>query len=90
MALGDETAFSHEGVVDFVNNRLDPGTGTLQAHGVFPNKDGSLVPGFFARVRVPGSGRYEATLIPEGAIGTDQSNSYVFVVGQGNKVEHAR
>lgn len=80
MRLENETGFPHEGVVDFVDNRVDTGTGTLRARGVFPNPSGTLTPGFFARVRVPGSGRYEALLVPESSIGTDQDIKYLLVV----------
>ena len=80
MALANETDFPHEGVVDFVDNKVDPGTGTIRCRGVFPNPDGLLTPGFFARVRVPGSGRYTALLVPDAAVGTDQNIKYLLVV----------
>ena len=57
-ALSNETTFPHEGVIDFVDNRVDPNTGTIRARGVFPNPDGLLTPGFYARVRIAGTGRY--------------------------------
>ena len=69
MQLEDETGFPHQGMIDFVDNRLDPSTGTIRARGVFPNATGWLLPGFFARVRVPGSGRYEALLVPDSGEG---------------------
>lgn len=81
MSLADETSFAHEGVIDFVDNKIDVGTGTISARGVFPNPQGSLTPGFFARMRVPGSGRYQALLIPDSAISTDQNIKYLLVVG---------
>lgn len=87
MALGNETTFPHEGVVDFVDNKVDPGTGTIRARGVFPNPDGLLTPGFFARVRVPGSGRYTTLLVPDAAVGTDQNIKYLLVVNGEDKVE---
>src|SRR5258707_15780159 len=59
----------------------------MRARGVFPNADHSLSPGFFARLRVPGSGKYPALLIPDRALGSDQAEKFVYVVGAENKVE---
>jgi RND family efflux transporter MFP subunit len=85
LQLADETTFEHEGVIDFVDNSLNPNTGTLRARAVFDNKDGVLTPGLFGRLRVPGSGQYKAILIPSEAIGTDQAQKFVYVVGDDNK-----
>lgn len=87
MALADETGFPHKGVMDFVDNRIDPNTGTMRARGVFSNADHSLSPGFFGRIRIPGSGKYPALLIPDRAIGSDQSVKFVYVVNAEKKVE---
>jgi RND family efflux transporter MFP subunit len=87
MAVASETGFPREGVVDFVDNRIDPGTGTVRGRGVFPNPDGFLQPGMFARVRIPGSGRYTALLIPDEAIGADQNRRFVLVVNADDVVE---
>jgi RND family efflux transporter MFP subunit len=87
MGLADETGFPHKGRMDFVDNRVDPNTGTLRARGVFPNADHSLSPGFFARLRIPGSGKYAALLIPDRALGSDQSQKFVYVVNAEKKVE---
>ena len=87
MGLADETGFPHKGYMDFVDNRVDPNTGTLRARGVFPNADHSLSPGFFARLRIPGSGKYPALLIPDRALGSDQSQKFVYVVNAEKKVE---
>jgi RND family efflux transporter MFP subunit len=87
MGVASETGFPHEGVVDFVDNQIDAGTGTVRARGVFANPDGFLQPGMFARIRVPGSGRYYALLIPDVAIGADQDRRYVLVVNGDNAVE---
>src|SRR5208282_3618954 len=74
------TAFTHQGVVDFVDNQIDSQTGTLSVRGVFPNPDRTLIPGEFGRVRVIGSGKYTGMLIPDYAIGIDQDKKIVFVV----------
>jgi len=87
MQLADETGFPHKGHMDFVDNRVDPNTGTLRARGVFPNPDHSLSPGFFARLRIPGSGKYPALLIPDRALGSDQAQKFVYVVNSEKKVE---
>jgi len=89
LQLSNETGFPHRGVIDFVDNRLDPATGTIRARGVFPNPDGSLTPGFFARLRVPGSGEYLATLVPDDAMMTDQSRKILLVVGPDDIVRAA-
>jgi len=80
LGLADEAGFPHRGEMDFVDNALDPGTGTMRARAVFANPDATLLPGMFARVRLPGSGRYQALLLPDEAIGTDQSERFVLVV----------
>jgi RND family efflux transporter MFP subunit len=85
--LANETRFPHAGVVDFVDNRIDPNTGTIRARGVLKNAQGLLTPGFFASMRIPGSGRYQALLIPDTAVGSDQSQRIVLVVNQDNVVE---
>jgi RND family efflux transporter MFP subunit len=87
MGVASEPGFVHEGVVDFVDNRIDPGTGTIRGRGVFANPDGFLQPGMFARVRIPGSGRYTALLIPDVAIGADQNRRFVMVANADNVVE---
>ena len=87
MALADETDFPHKGYIDFVDNRIDPNTGTLRARGVFSNADHSLSPGFFGRTRIPGSGKYSALLIPDKALSSDQSVKFVYVVNAEKKVE---
>lgn len=92
MGLADEgERFPHEGYIDFVNNRLDPATGTLQARATFVNPGGDrFTPGLFARLRVPGSGRYHATLVADEAIGTDQGQKFVIVVGPDNVAQYRR
>lgn len=80
MAVGDESGWPHKGRIDFVDNRVDPNTGTTRARGVFETKDGILGPGFFARLRVPRGEGQSALLVPESCIGTDQANRFVFTV----------
>ncbi len=87
MGLADETGFPHKGFMDFVDNRVDPNTGTLRARGVFPNADHSLSPGFFGRIRIPGSGKYQALLLPDRALGSDQAQKFVYVINAEKKVE---
>ena len=87
MELSDETGFPHKGFIDFVDNRVDPNTGTMRARGVFANTDHGLSPGFFGRIRIPGSGKYPALLIPDRALGSDQALKFVYVVNAEKKVE---
>jgi RND family efflux transporter MFP subunit len=87
MALADEVDYPHKGLTDFVDNKIDPATGTLHCRGVFPNPERTLGPGFFARMRIPGSGKYLALLIPDRALGADQSLKFVYVVDGEKKVE---
>ena len=86
--LGNETNFPHEGYIDFVDNRLDPGTGTVRARAVLKNWNPSLVtPGFFARVRIAGATPYRAALIDDKVISSQQGVKYVFVVKPDNTLE---
>jgi len=87
VTLTGETKPSHEGKMDFIDNRLDVSTATLRSRAVIPNKDLSILPGQFARVRLIGSSPYEALLLPDSAIATDQSRKIVFVVKDDNTVE---
>jgi RND family efflux transporter MFP subunit len=87
IALADErSGYPHKGHMDFVDNRLDPNTGTMRGRAILRNADLSLTPGLFARLRLPGSAPYEAVLAPDSAIGSDQSVKYVLVVDADNKV----
>lgn len=85
--LSGETKPSHEGHMDFIDNRLDIATGTLRGRAVVPNTDLSILPGQFARIRVIGSAPYEALLLPDTAITNDQSRKIVFVVNKDDTVE---
>jgi membrane fusion protein, multidrug efflux system len=87
VTLTGETKPSHEGKMDFLDNRLDVSTGTLRSRAVIPNHDLSILPGQFGRVRLIGSSPYEALLLPDTAIATDQSRKIVFVVKDDDTVE---
>jgi len=87
VTLTGETKPSHEGKMDFLDNRLDGSTATLRSRAVIPNQDLSILPGQFGRVRLIGSSPYEALLLPDTAIATDQSRKIVFVVKEDNTVE---
>src|SRR6202045_195928 len=86
--LGNETDFPHEGYVDFVDNRLDPSTGTVRARMVLKNWNPSLItPGFFVRVRVAGATPYRAALVADRVISSQQGLKYAFVVKPDNTIE---
>jgi RND family efflux transporter MFP subunit len=87
LGLDDETGWPHEGVIDYFDNTVDPGTGTIRVRGRFPNGTGKLFPGLFARIRVPAGRLDDAVLVAETAIGTDLGGKYVLVVGDDNVVE---
>jgi multidrug efflux system membrane fusion protein len=87
VSLTGETKPSHDGKVDFLDNRLDVSTGTLRGRAVIPNKDFSILPGQFGRVRLIGSSPYDALLLPDTAIASDQSRKIVFVVKDDDTVE---
>ena len=81
LKLLDEQDFVHQGRMDFVDNVIDRSSGTIRGRAVFSNPDGVFTPGMFARIRVPGSPSYNALLVPDGAIGTEQTRKYVLTVG---------
>ena len=85
--LMDEEDYVHRGRMDFVDNSVDFETGTIQGRAIFPNKDGLIHPGMFGRAQLIGSGKYEAMLIPDHIISTDQSNKFIYVVTKENKIE---
>jgi multidrug efflux system membrane fusion protein len=87
LGLVREAGFPHKGHVDFVDNQVDPKTGTIRLRGVFANKDRALVPGLFANVRVPAGEPVQALLVPEVAIGSDQGRKFVYLVNKENIVE---
>jgi len=80
LKLIDENDFDHEGRMDFVDNVIERSTGTIRGRAVFANQNEVFTPGMFARVRVPGSPPYEALLLPDAAIGTEQARRFVIVI----------
>src|SRR6266403_166572 len=84
LQLQDETGFPHEGTIDFSDNAFDSSTGTLLIRGSFPNSDGFLTPGNFVRVRVASGPKYKALLVAARAIGSDQDQSFVYVLDSKN------
>ncbi len=87
VGLANEQGFPHRGEMDFVDNALNPATGTIRARAVLPNPDGVFTPGLFARVRLLGASQSNALLIHEQAILTDQDRRYVYIVGKGDAAE---
>jgi len=86
IGLADEEGFPHEGYMDFVDNQLDAGTGTIIGRAVVPNPYRQFTPGLFARLRLPGRGRFRALLVPDEAIASDQARKLVYVVDDQNVV----
>jgi membrane fusion protein, multidrug efflux system len=82
-----ELNYSHPGVIDFVDNQIDTGTGTVQIRGIFPNPRGILTPGLFVRMRVEGSSPHPALLVPAAAVGADQNEQFLLIVGNDNVVQ---
>ena len=88
MGLANETGFPHTGTIDFVDNRLNTSTGSIRVRAVFDNAKGTFVPGLFARVVVTSGAPTDMVLIPDRAIGTDQTKKFVYVVGADNNPEY--
>ncbi len=87
MALADEQTFPHKGTLQFLDNQLDPSTGTINGRAVFRNADRRLTPGLFVRLRLPGTASYEGVLVEDRAVGTDLDRRFVFVVDKDKKIE---
>lgn len=81
MALANEQGYPHAGEVDFVDNRLNPQTGAIRMRATFDNTTGLFTPGLAARLKMDGGRSYSAVMVPERAIGTDQTKKFVYVVG---------
>jgi RND family efflux transporter MFP subunit len=88
VGLTSENGFPHKGKLDFVDNRLDPGAGTIRVRAVVPNPTQVFVPGLFARVRLEGKEQHAATLIQDQAVGTDQDRKFVLVLKPDSSVEY--
>ncbi len=84
--LQDEADFTRAGTLDFTDNAVDPASGTIRARAIIPNGDGFLKPGMFAQGRVAGAGAYDALLVPDSAIATDQARRVVMVVNADGSV----
>jgi len=84
LKLLDEKTFEHRGYMDFVDNAIDKSSGTIRGRASFSNPNVVLTPGMFGRIRVPGSPAYNAMLLPDAAIGTEQIRKFVLVVGDDN------
>ena len=88
MALADEEGFPREGRLDFLDNRLDPASGTIRGRAAFRNRDGALTPGLFVRLRVAGSGTNRALLVQDRAVGTDLDKKFVLIVGPEQTIQY--
>lgn len=87
VGLVSEDGYPHAGTVASVDNQVDPGTGTIRARARVPNRDGVLMPGLFARVRLAGTGTAQALLVDDKAVLTDQDRKYLYVLGAGNTAQ---
>jgi len=90
VGLADEEGYPHHGWMDFLDNQLDPNTGTMTGRAVLENPSQLLVPGLFVRLRLRGSGPYAGLLLPDEAVGTDQTQKFVWVIGADNRAEYRR
>jgi RND family efflux transporter MFP subunit len=88
VALAEEDDFAHRGTINFVDNKVDPSTGTIHVRAVLPNADRLLTPGLFVRVRLPVGEPAPGVLVTDRAVGTDQDRKYVLVVNDQNVVEY--
>jgi RND family efflux transporter MFP subunit len=88
LGLANETGFPHEGRLDFVDNRIDPTTGTIRTRAIFSNRDRRFTPGLFARVKLVGGQRKPALLVRDAAIGTDQDRKFVLVLAKGDSLAY--
>jgi RND family efflux transporter MFP subunit len=87
VGLADEEEFSRKGVMDYIDNTVDPATGTIKVRGILPNEKDPIMAGMFVRVRVPSEIKKGAILVKEKAIGTEISGKFLLVVGEGDVVE---
>jgi len=87
VGLADEPGFPHTAYLDFVDNRLDPATGSIRARAVLDNREHRFTPGLFARIKLPGRGPFPTVLVDDKAILTDQDRHYVYVLGAGDTAQ---
>jgi len=88
MGLVDEQGYPHQGQLNFVDNQVDPRSGTIRARAVFDNADGSFTPGLFARIKLVGGTAHDTILIDERAVGTDLGKKFVLALKKDNTVEY--
>ena len=87
MGLANDAGYPYQGYIDFIDNQINPATSTIRGRAVFDNKDQHLIPGLFARIRVPGGAQYKAVLIQEKAIATNLNNKLVLVLDENNALQ---
>jgi multidrug efflux system membrane fusion protein len=95
MGLEGETGFPHQGTINFINNKIDPYTGTITIRGTFTNPKPEkgvrlLSPGLFTRIRVPMGEPHPALLVTDRAVGTDQGLKYLYTIDKDNKIQYRR
>lgn len=88
MGLANDHDFPHQGHIDFVDNEINPTSGTIRGRAVFNNSNGEFIPGLFARIKLVGSASYQGILIDDKAIGTDLNNKFVLVLNGDNQVSY--
>jgi multidrug efflux system membrane fusion protein len=88
LGLSSEDGHPHLGQLDFLDNQVNPQTGTIRGRAVFDNREGRFTPGLYVRLQLVGSQRYDATLIQEAAVGTDLGKKFVLVLGADNSVSY--
>lgn len=88
IGLANDAEYPHAGLLDFMDNQVNPATGTIRARAVLNNQDGRLLPGLFARIKMIGSASYNGILIDDRAIGTDLNNKFVLVLDESNTVQY--
>jgi RND family efflux transporter MFP subunit len=88
LGLANETGFPHEGRLDFIDNRIDPASGTIRTRAIFSNRDRRFTPGLFARVRLVSSESAPALLVRDAAIGTDQDRKFVLLLTKGDSLAY--
>jgi len=88
LGLAGESGYPHEGKLDFLDNQVDPRSGTIRARAIFDNKDGRFTPGLFGRIKLVSRDSYDAILIDDRAIGTDLGKKYVLVLKSDDSLEY--